>query len=203
MSLLVAAVVLASTASAQLSIVAIDPPLHASNRAPNVAIAVDFDRAVDPASLTAFSVYGAIGGPPAGTKVLENGGTRVRFTPARPWFAGEVVTVSMSNALRAVDGSFLRAAGHVASFRVRAAPAPMAFTQIQSFYTDPGNFTRICGGQHADYDGDDSIDLGIVSENSSDVRIFKNAGTARASSRRPPSPLTRRAARPARTRTPT
>jgi hypothetical protein len=86
------------------------------------------------------------------------------------------VSIGLSNALRAADGSFLRAAGWTSTFRVRAAPAPMTFTEIQSFYTEPGNFTRIYGGQHADYDGDDSIDLGIVSENSSDVRVYKNRG---------------------------
>lgn len=170
------AILLAPIASAQLTVVAIDPPLNSGNRAPNAEITVDFARPVSPATLGAFGVYGTQGGPPAGTKTLENGGTRIRFRPARPWFAGEVVLIGMSHALQAVDGSFLRGAGYTSAFRVRAAPAPMTFTQIDSFFTDPGNFTRIYGGQHADYDGDDSLDLGVVSEVASDVRVFKNRG---------------------------
>jgi len=78
--------------------------------------------------------------------------------------------------LQSADSTFLRDAGYVSTFRVRAAPAPATFTQVQSFFTDPGNFTRIYGGQHADYDGDDSIDIGVVSENASDLRVFKNRG---------------------------
>jgi hypothetical protein len=167
---------LAPIAAAQLTVVAIDPPLNSGNRAPNAEITVDFDRPVALASLSSFGVFGSMGGAPAGTKALENGGTRIRFRPARPWFAGEVVTIGMSHSLQAVDASFLRAAGYVSSFRVRAAPAPMIFTQTDSFYTDPGNFTRIYGGQQTDFDGDDSIDLGVVSEVASDVRVFKNRG---------------------------
>ncbi len=167
---------LAPAATAQLTVVAIDPPLNSGNRAPNAEITVDFDRAVAPASLGSFGVYGSMGGGAAGTKTLENGGTRIRFSPARPWFAGEVVMIGMADSLQATDLSFLRAAGYVSTFRVCAAPAPATFTQVQSFFTNPGNFTRIYGGQHADYDGDDSIDLGVVSENASDLRVFKNRG---------------------------
>lgn len=166
----------APAASAQLTVVAVNPPLHASNRAPNQQITVDFDRPVSAASLGSFGVHGGIGGPGVGQKTLENGGLRIRFRPERPWFAGEVVMIGMADSLRAVDGTFLRAAGYVASFRVEANPAPATFTQIDSFFTDPGNFTRIYGGQHSDLDGDDSIDMAIVSENTSEVRVFKNRG---------------------------
>lgn len=98
--------VLAPVASAQLTVVAVDPPLHASNRAANAEITVDFDRPVAAAALSSFGVYGSLGGVPAGSKTLENGGTRIRFRPARPWFAGEVVMIGMADTLQAQDGTF-------------------------------------------------------------------------------------------------
>ena len=166
----------APAAAAQLTVVAIDPPLNSGNRAANAETKVDFDRAVSAASLGSFGVHGSMGGGTSVTKMLENGGLRIRFRPARPWHAGEVVMIGMADSLQATDTSFLRTAGYVSTFRVRAAPAPATFTQVQSFFTEPGTFTRIYGGQHADYDGDDSIDLGVVSENASDLRVFKNRG---------------------------
>jgi hypothetical protein len=170
--------VLAASASAQLTVVALDPPITSSNRAPNSTIVVDFDRALDPASLSHFTVYGSSTGTVAGALTLENGNTRIRFAPMRPFFAGEIVTIGMSNQLKAQDGSFLRSAGYVSSFRVRAGAAPMTFTTLTSFFTDPGNFTRIYGGQVCDLDGDDYTDLAVISENSSDVRVFKNTADA-------------------------
>lgn len=166
------------SASAQLAVVALDPPITSSNRAPNTSIVVDFDRALDPTTLSRFGVYGSSTGSITGTLTLENGDARIRFAPLRPFFAGEIVTIGMSNRLRAADGSFLRPAGHVSTFRVRAGVAPMTFTTMTSFFTDPGNFTRIYGGQVCDLDGDDYIDLAVISENSSDVRVFKNTADA-------------------------
>lgn len=169
-------VVLGQVANAQLSVVSVDPALNAVNRAPNTAIVVDFDRAVSPATLSKFKVYGNHSGRIAGTLVLENANTRLRFTPSHPYFAGEIVSASMSHDLQAGDGSFLRQGGYTASFRVRAATAPMTFTNIGSWFTDPGNFTRIYGGQMCDFDSDGSIDMAAVSEVAADVRMFRNLG---------------------------
>ncbi len=169
---------IASSAVAQLSVVATNPTLNASNRAPNASVIVDFDRALDPLTLAHFGVYGTASGPIAGAVVLENGNQRLRFSPARPYFAGEVVLVGMSHDLRAMDGTFLRQAGYALSFRVKTEPSPMTFTTSSTFFTDPPNFTRIYGGQMCDVDGDDYLDMAIVSENSSDVRVFKNNANA-------------------------
>lgn len=165
-------------ASAQLAVVAVDPPLNSSNRVPNTSIVVDFDRALDPTTLNRFGVYGSASGPVAGLKTLENGNARLRFSPTRSFFAGETVMIGMSNQLKAQDGSFLRAAGYVSTFRVRSGVAAMTFTTIDSFFTDPPNFTRIYGGQVCDIDGDDYVDMCVVSENTSDVRVFKNRADA-------------------------
>ena len=167
-----------SSATAQLTVVAIDPPITSSNKAPNTAIVVDFDRALDPTTLNRFTVYGSSSGSLVGTLVLENANARIRFTPPRSLHAGETVSVAMSNQLKAQDGSFMRSAGYVSTFRVKAGAAPMTFTTVNSFFTDPGNFTRIYGGQICDLDGDDYIDLAVISEVTSDVRVFKNTADA-------------------------
>jgi hypothetical protein len=173
------AVVVSSVASfAQLTVVAIDPPLNASNRQPNTSILIDFDRAVSAASLGNVRIYGNVHGPISGSTTLENSGTRIRFDPARAFAAGELVTVSLSNQLQAQDASFLRAQGYVASFRVKAGSAPATFTQIAQWDTDPNVFARVYGAQSCDLDGDDFPDLALICENTSDVRVFLNHADA-------------------------
>ncbi|MCY2960802.1 MAG: FG-GAP-like repeat-containing protein [Planctomycetota bacterium] len=167
-------VLLGQAALAQLTVVSIDPPINAVNRPPNASIVIDFDRAVSAATLSEVEFYGNNSGRIAGTLALENADRRLRFTPARPYFAGEKICTSMSHDLRASDGTFLRQAGYTACFRVKASPASMTFTNIGSWFTDPGNFTRIYGGQMCDFNGDDYIDMAAVSEVSADVRMFRN-----------------------------
>jgi hypothetical protein len=174
----VLAVLLAPSAAAQLVVVSSDPAINASNVAPNKSIVVDFDRALDPSTIGNFRVYGNAGGTVPGAIVLENGNQRLRFSPARSYFAGELITVNMSHDLRAQDGTFLRQAGWVVSFRAKAEAAPMTFTTVMSFFTEPGQFTRIYGGQMCDLDGDDYLDMSIISEIADDVRVFKNKADA-------------------------
>ncbi|HTF89249.1 MAG TPA: VCBS repeat-containing protein [Planctomycetota bacterium] len=166
------ACVVSSIASAQLSVVAIDPPLNANNRAANDSVVVDFDRALDPSSLGNVRLYGNVSGAIAGTQTLENGGTRLRFRPERPYFANEIVTTNMNENLKAQDGSFLRTQGFVASFRIATAPALRQFNVNATWSVSPSVFARIYGGQTCDLNDDDFSDLAIVCENASDVRIF-------------------------------
>ncbi len=167
-----AAALCAGSAFAQLSVTAVQPQHHASNQAPNTAIVVDFDRAVDATTLNQFRAYGSICGPVSGVFTLSNGGARVTFTPRRPFGAGEVVQLNLSDSLRAADGSFLRAQGFSSAFRAIAAPADMAFTSIASWDADPGTFARIYGAQVCDFDGDEYSDIALICENTSDVRVF-------------------------------
>ncbi len=167
-----AILVLAPAAAGQLTVVAVDPPLNASHRAPNVSVVVDFDRPVDPASLGSFEVYANASGAVQGSKTLENGDARLRFQPLKPFIAGETVWVTMSESLKAQDGSFLRPQGYVASFRVRAAPAPRSFSLNETWNVSTGSFARIYGGQACDLDGDGFNDLAVVCEVSSDVRVY-------------------------------
>ncbi|MBI5434838.1 MAG: VCBS repeat-containing protein [Planctomycetes bacterium] len=164
--------ILASASFAQLTVVATDPLLNASHQSASKSIAIDFDRAVASASLSSFGVYGHTSGTIAGSFALENGGLRVRFTPAEPFFAGELIDVVLDENLQAQDGSFLRTQGYTLNFRVATASAPMSFTPLATWDVDPTQFARIYGGQTADLNDDDFSDLAIICENSSDVRVF-------------------------------
>jgi len=163
---------LATPAVAQLSVVAIDPPLNATHRAPNTAIVIDFDRALLATSLGSASVYGSTSGPIAGALLLENGDTRLRFQPERAYLANESVTMTLDENLQALDGTLLRTQGYVASFRVKTAPATRQFVLNSSWSVSPGVFARIYGGQSCDLNDDDFPDLAVVCEVSSDVRVY-------------------------------
>jgi len=99
-----------STAFAQLGVTTLSPSMNASNVAPNAAIVVDFDKPVDAASLPPaaphFHVGGSVTGPIAGTLALENADQRLRFTPAAPFQAGEIVTVELDHFVEAQDATF-------------------------------------------------------------------------------------------------
>lgn len=167
----------ASPAAAQLAVTTSSPALNAQNEAPERSIAVDFDRPLDPSTLTAVRVTGAYVGPAAGAWTLENGARRLVFTPARPFGAGELVTFAASHSLRATDGSTLRPAGWTLSYRVAAASAPLSFQRIDvvPIRDDREQPTRVYGGQICDLDGDGQPDLAVINEDTSDVRVLLGA----------------------------
>jgi len=174
---------LALPARAQLDVLALSPSMNASNVAPNAQIVVDFDRAVNPASLPPsaphFHILGGVTGPITGTLTLENGDQRLRFTPSKPFAAGEVVNVELDRFVQAQDATFLRPGGWSWSFRVRAGTALKSFEEIDSMTvrTTPSVSARVYGGGPADYDHDGWVDIAGICEDSSDVRMFLNQGT--------------------------
>lgn len=176
-----AALVLVCTASAlhaQLVVSSISPPRASQTVPPDATVLVQFDRPVDPASVpparATCSVFGSIAGPILGGFALENGDTALRFTPARAFAAGDVVTVALTNQLRGADGTFLRRAGYTWRFRVGAAPAPMSFrlADERDVRDTPGTLVRIYGANTCDLDGDGWVDLPVICEDSSDVRVL-------------------------------
>jgi len=176
-------VLFALPARAQLTVTSLSPTMNASNVSPNAQIVVEFDRAVNPATLPPsqahFHISGSVKGPIAGTLALENGNQRLRFTPSSPFEAGEIVHVELDHFVQAQDATFLRAGGWSWSFRVAAGPALRTFQQIDSMTvrTTPSVSARVYGGGLADFDRDGWVDIAGVCEDSRDVRMFLNQGT--------------------------
>ena len=166
----------ASTASAQLSVVSIEPARH-TLAGVDASVTIDFDRALDTATVPgAFSVFGRMSGTKTGTTIFANADTRLVFTPSVPFLPGEEVVVSFSNTLEADDGTALRSAGWVSAFSTRVARAGMDFVQIdsKSSRTTPGVSSRIYGGAPGDWNEDGWGDIALVNEDTSDVRMMLN-----------------------------
>lgn len=176
----------AATLHAQLSVSSVSPPRASQTVAPGATVFVQFDRALDPATVpparATCSVNGLVAGPIGGSFALENGGTALRFTPARAFAAGDVVTVALSNQVRGADGTFLRRAGYTWRFRAAAAPAPMSFrvADLHDVRDTPGTLVRIYGANTCDLDGDGWVDLPVICEDSWDVRVLMNRRDATA-----------------------
>jgi hypothetical protein len=174
---------LASSAAAQtLNVVSLSPTINASNVAPNAPIVVEFDRAVNPATLPPFAphlhVSGSIQGVITGGLTFENSNQRIRFTPTKSFAAGEIVQVELDHFVLAQDGSPIRPGAWSWSFRVRAGQATRVFQQIDSMTVRsiPSVSARVYGGGPADYDGDGFVDIAGVCEDARDVRVFLNRG---------------------------
>lgn len=171
----------AASPSQQLKVESVTPTARSITAPGNAAIVVHFDRALQRDSVTPKSLwaFGRWSGPVRdGAYAFSDDDKTVTLTPPRKWTAGDRVTVVLSHALTAADGSHLRDEGYSFQFSTAAAPAPMAFTEVErQTVRSPDNApTRAYGGSAADLDGDGFLDLMIVNEDSLDLRIFMNKG---------------------------
>ncbi len=187
LSVSLAASLLSGAATAQLTVVSIQPSINAGNVLPTADVVVTFDRAVSILALPPWSddlkVFGKSTGPAAGTWLLDAGGLAARFTPAQPFAAGEVVQLGISHDLVALDGSVMRGAGFHSEFRVRTRPTTMTFSQGDTLNvrSSNGGGVRVYGGQASDLNDDGALDLAIVNQDTSDVRVFLNRADGTAS----------------------
>lgn len=161
-----------------LQVTSQSPARHTMSQALAPVIEIGFGQPVNASTVTtdSFRVFGANTGTMPGARTLTNGGQTVRFTPDRSFFSGEMVTVTLSHAIEAADGTPLRSAGYVYQFMIAAAPSSRQFSLAQEFSVEdfPGEFPRIYGGQASDLDEDGWVDLAIVCEVAADVRVFLN-----------------------------
>ncbi len=153
------------------------PARNALNQAPDVALSIDFDRPLDPTTITAlsFRVFGQQRGPVAGTLSFSAGNTRLNFVPAQAFFPGEVVGIQLANSVRGADNTPLRQAGYGYSFTVRAGTATASFTQIDNVSVRTSSaLTRLYGGAFADLNRDNWVDYVAINEISADLRVMLN-----------------------------
>lgn len=173
-----AATLATAAAAGELQVVATNPPRHAGTVAAGTAIAITFDRPLAPASITAgsFRAFGRASGTVTGAFTFSGADQTVTLTPSRPFAPGETVWVNLANTITAADASPLRSAGYAFQFMIAAAPAQRVFAEIDvlDVRTSPGSGTRAYGGFATDLDLDGWVDLGIVNEDSADLRVFMN-----------------------------
>lgn len=155
-----------------LRVVSVSPSPEALGVALDSPVVVEFDRAVDPGSLSAasFHVLGRWSGPVAGQFEQPNARTVV-FTRGRGFSPAERVMVNLSRGVRALDGGTL-ARGYAWGFWGATAPGSMVFLNTGELV--PGTIPY--GGHGGDLDNDGDLDLAVPNEQSSNVSVFLNNG---------------------------
>ena len=145
------------------------------------AVTFFFDRPVRRESVVAgraLHVFARVSGTVPGSVTFADEDRALVFTPARPFAAGEMVTVLVSHDVQGADGVRLGPGGFSAQFWTRAAAAPASFAEVERHSTRPSSFvpSRAYGGQATDLDGDGDADLTIVNEDTADVVVLRNGG---------------------------
>jgi hypothetical protein len=176
---LIAALLLCSSADAQLLVSAVSPAEEALSASTATDLVVVFSAAVDGATVDAdsFQVFGRWSGPREGS--LSVAGSMVTWRPARAFFPGERVSVMLASTIASTTGDPL-ALGHTWSFWTRAGKGSDSFTLVDVQSTRlPGEGLITSYGIYAgDLDRDGAPDFSIPNEGPSDVRVFRNDGCA-------------------------
>lgn len=168
---------LATEALGALNVVSIQPARHALTVPIKSSVSVEFDQPVMVSTVNdlTFQVYGRWSGSMRGSFSFSNNNRTVTLTPNRKFQSGDLVTVILSNALKAADNSNLRSAGFSYQYWTRTRPANMNFTPFATFSNRGATpQTRIYGALAADLNSDGFPDLTTVNEVSEDVRVFMN-----------------------------
>lgn len=142
-------------------------------------LAIRFSAPLSPASVngTSVRVLGCWSGLVPGQVSLATAGTSLTFTPARPFFVGEMVTVLVPNTLRDTSNNAL-AGGHSFSFWAASVAGTRTFTNNRTIPLRLGGEGLIAtyGVWAGDLDGDGSPDLTAANEVSHDYRVLLNDG---------------------------
>jgi hypothetical protein len=161
----------------ELSVVGMSPARNTIVAPTDAPIAIQFNQAVDPASVTArsFSAFGRGSGTVNGSFRLANNNQSVILDPADRFSAGELITVVLSADLVAEDMSPIRNQGYTYQFWTSTQSNPqLDLENIGSMTTNAGASSRPYGGIAADLDNDGWLDLTIVNEDTADLRVFMN-----------------------------
>ncbi len=166
---------LLATSTAQFQVTGITPVPHGMTAHTDAPIRISFDRPLDPLTVDAatFGAFGRWSGPVSGSLSLEDDNRVVVLQPSRPLSAGDLVTVRVADSVRAADGSALRAGGYSQQYWTRSLRVSnLIYNPIASMPT--GTPSRPYGGVATDLNDDGWLDLTIVNEDTSDLRVFMN-----------------------------
>lgn len=173
------ALVCAVPISAQITVVSVSPARNATAADTAASIAITFATTIDAATVTPQSVrvYGRWSGVAHGTLSVDGTTRTIRFEPARPFFAGEMVTVMLSSAVRSVGGNALLR-GYTWSYWTQPRRGTRTFqlaANIPIRQSGEG-LIQTYGAYAGDLDRDGSPDLSLPNETSADVRVLRNDG---------------------------
>ncbi len=157
----------------------ISPTNMAGGASPSQSIVIQLDAALDPASVSAASirVFGRWSGPASGSFVLEDANKRIVFSPSQPFFAGEMVTVSVNKKLRSAFGTPVEK-GYFWQYGIKTAPGSLQQSKVKTIELRlPGeSWIQTYGAYAGDLNNDGHSDITAVNEQTDDVRILLNNG---------------------------
>ena len=172
------ALIPATAFAGEVQVVSVSPAAHSLTAPVGVAITVQFDQPVLPASIDAnsFWAFGKWSGPVQGSYSFSDGDQTVALHPDAPLFYGEQVMVILSHDIQAAGGAFLRSAGYSYQFWTAALPSDMTFEFLDSMTTRtvPSESSRAYGGIATDLNNGGWADITIVNEDTADLRVFLN-----------------------------
>lgn len=162
-----------------LEVQSVFPPAHTLIAPVDTTIRIQFDRAVNTNAVVlgqSLMVFGRWSGAALGTITYSSNSTVAELNPVHPFSAGETVTVVLSHAIEAADGTPLRQGGYSFHFWTATRETDMDFQQVGQLdvRSSPTTPTQAYGGIATDLDGDRFLDISIVNEITGDLRVFLN-----------------------------
>ncbi len=165
--------------AAVLHVTGVSPSNGAVGIGTTTPIVLTFDLPLNLATVTSATVkvMGKYSGPVPGAFSLDAGGTHLTFTPGRPYFVAEEITLMASSAVRSTGLDAL-VGGFYASWYVKSGVGSKTFALTNTInFRQPGEgLIRLYGFSAIDVDGDGSADMSATNELSADVRLRKNDG---------------------------
>lgn len=172
-------VIVSAAAAAAPAVVSVSPSSQSLIAPRNTDITVSFSTALDPASVNASTVrvFGRWTGVVAGTFSLENGNSRIRFTPSSLLAAGDMILVTVSRGIKDQSGDSL-AKGYSWLFWIGTAPGNLNYAEVGRIpVRRPGEgHIQTYGAHGVDLNKDGFSDFFVPNENTNDSRVFLNNG---------------------------
>lgn len=161
------------------SVQSVSPARNSMTSARTTDVVITFATAINPQTIDSvtFKVFGHWSGPARGTVSFEEGNRRLRFTPSRPFNAGEYVVVNLAKSIQDSAGVPM-SQGYAWMFWVRPSPGNMVLQQtaILPVRRSGEGHIQTYGAYGGDFNGDGWMDLAMPNELTADFRLMMNDG---------------------------
>lgn len=163
-----------------LEVIETNPESQSLAASPTDDIFITFNQTPDMMTINdgTFRVFGKWSGPMEGSFTLDTSTNTVIFSPERPLFYGEWVSVRLSSDILSSGGTQL-ISGFSYEFWTKALPASLDLEyggQIDMRLSGEGPIT--CYGAYAgDINNDEFSDLVVITEDSDDIRVMISDGS--------------------------